>query len=121
MKKKSLIILGSDAGVNNAVSFAFGKDFEICNPRDEQEMLCMIKAKKPSVLMLDLDNVDGGWSILSKVKETWREPIVLIITAYFQTCRQDPRSKEADGFFNKFDGFSPVRRFLVQKGLLLNG
>ena len=113
------MVIDDDFGVRSAVSLAFERDLDIYEASDGEEALREIALRNPDVIFLDLefDGVCRGWDILDQIRKSGSKALILILTANSKEYK-NPRLKNADGFFDKFDGFTPVRDYLVGKGLI---
>ncbi len=117
--RKKLLVIDDDREVRQATRFAFERDFDVLEARDEKEALRLFDENSPEVVFLDIvfHGIPKGWEILKEIRKRGRKTLVVLVTA-LASAERNPLASEADGFFGKPFDLDAVNAFLVEKGML---
>lgn len=119
MRKKKLLVVDDDPEVRHATRFAFERDFDVLEARDEKEALRIYDENSPDVVFLDIvfHGIPKGWEILKEIRKRGRKTLVVLVTA-LASAERNPLAGLADGFFAKPFDLYAVNTFLAERGML---
>ena len=91
-----------------------GDGYDVTVASDGYEAIAKIESIKPDVVILDLF-LEGpkGWDVLDNIKRQDARLPVIIITAY-DSYRNDPRLKKADGYVIKSFNLTELKQKILE-------
>lgn len=100
---KSLLIIDDDIGIRDGLSVLMGRYFDVSTASSGLEAFEKIKHKKYDIYLIDLYLGDiSGFEVLKKIKESDKDSVTIILTAYGDETDIDRAQKlGADEFLYK--------------------
>ena len=105
--KKKIVVIDDEQGVTELLQKVFTMDGYIVRTENYSEKgLELVKNEKPDIVLLDIKmpNIDGI-EVLSRIKETEKDVIVIMITGYgsLETAMESMKSGAFDYITKPFD------------------
>ena len=87
-ERKTILIVDDDADLRKTLQLILSRDYEVIEASDGDEVLGILSARRPNLLVLDVSMQRmGGLEVLKSLREVAPELLVLMLTAETDIAR----------------------------------
>ncbi len=87
-ERKTILIVDDDADLRKTLQLILSRDYEVIEASDGDEVLGILSARRPNLLVLDVSMQRmGGIEVLKSLREVAPELLVLMLTAETDIAR----------------------------------